>query len=86
MEDFRLEDGSHVRGPDSIHAAYPFRMTARDMARFGLLYLRGGQLMVAEPQGKYGSSYADVQRFPRGATVFPLAASTTPVVVTDLMI
>ena len=43
MEDFRLEDGSHVRGPDSIHAACPFRMTARDMARFGLLYLRNGR-------------------------------------------
>ncbi len=43
MEDFRIEDGSYVRGPESIHAAYPFRMSARDMARFGLLYLRGGQ-------------------------------------------
>ena len=43
MEDFRIEDGSYVRGSESIHAAYPFRMTARDMARFGLLYLRGGQ-------------------------------------------
>ena len=43
MEDFRVEDGSYVRGPESVHAAYPFRMTARDMARFGLLYLRGGQ-------------------------------------------
>ena len=27
LEDFRLEDCSYVRGPDSIHAAYPFRMT-----------------------------------------------------------
>ncbi|HKD00319.1 MAG TPA: serine hydrolase [Methylomirabilota bacterium] len=43
MEDFRLEDGAYVRGPESAHSAYPFRMTARDMARFGLLYLRGGQ-------------------------------------------
>ena len=43
MEDFRREDGTYVRGPESIHAAYPFRMTARDLARFGLLYLRGGQ-------------------------------------------
>jgi CubicO group peptidase (beta-lactamase class C family) len=43
QEDFRLEDGAYVRGPESVHAAYPFRMTARDMARFGLLYLRGGQ-------------------------------------------
>jgi CubicO group peptidase (beta-lactamase class C family) len=43
MEDFRLEDGTYVRGKESVHAAYPFRMTARDMARFGLLFLRGGQ-------------------------------------------
>jgi len=42
MEDFRAEDGSYVSGPDSVHRAYPFRMTARDMARFGLLYLREG--------------------------------------------
>ena len=41
---------------------------------------------VPSPAAVYGSSYADVQRFPRGVTVFPLAASTTPVVVTDLMI
>jgi CubicO group peptidase (beta-lactamase class C family) len=42
MEDFRLEDTEYLRGPDSIHYAYPFRMTARDMARFGLLYIRQG--------------------------------------------
>ncbi|MBI5773056.1 MAG: serine hydrolase, partial [Verrucomicrobia bacterium] len=43
MEDFRMEDTEYVRGADSIHPAYPFRMTARDMARFGLLFARGGQ-------------------------------------------
>ena len=43
MEDFRVEDGVYVRGPDSMHPAYPFGMSARDMARFGLLYLRDGQ-------------------------------------------
>lgn len=43
MEDFRLEDGEYVRGGDSIHPAYPFRLTARDMARFGLLFARGGR-------------------------------------------
>jgi CubicO group peptidase (beta-lactamase class C family) len=43
MEDFRIEDGKYVRGRDSIHRAYPFRMTARDMARFGLLFLREGR-------------------------------------------
>lgn len=43
MEDYSVEDGKYVTGADSIHRAYLFRMTARDMARFGLLYLRHGK-------------------------------------------
>lgn len=43
MERFEVEDGTYVRGPESLHPAYPFRMTARDLARFGLLFLRGGR-------------------------------------------
>jgi CubicO group peptidase (beta-lactamase class C family) len=44
MEDFRLMDGYHHLEPEnSIHPAYPFRMSARDMARFGLLYLQEGK-------------------------------------------
>lgn len=43
MEDFRRSDTRYERGPDSIHPAYPFRMTARDMARFGLLFARQGR-------------------------------------------
>jgi CubicO group peptidase (beta-lactamase class C family) len=42
MEDYDFAEQEYVTGPDSIHRAYPFRMSARDMARFGLLYLRGG--------------------------------------------
>jgi CubicO group peptidase (beta-lactamase class C family) len=42
MEDFRLIDGYHHYEPESMHPAYPFKMSARDMARFGLLFLRGG--------------------------------------------
>jgi CubicO group peptidase (beta-lactamase class C family) len=42
MEDYEVDDGEYVTGPDSVHAAYTFRMTARDLARFGLLYLRQG--------------------------------------------
>jgi len=42
MEDFSLADGEYFGGPDSLHRAYPFRLTARDMARFGYLYLRDG--------------------------------------------
>ena len=47
MEDFRYgpsaKDGGYVELEKSIHRAYPFRLTARDLARFGLLYLRGGR-------------------------------------------
>ena len=43
MEDFEEDDVEYARGPQSIHPAYPFRLSARDLARFGLLYLRGGR-------------------------------------------
>lgn len=43
MQDYHVTDGKYFHGRDSIHRAYPFRMTARDMARFGLLYLREGR-------------------------------------------
>lgn len=43
MEDYRAEDGWYVTGKASKHPAYPFRITARDMARFGLLMLRQGK-------------------------------------------
>jgi CubicO group peptidase (beta-lactamase class C family) len=47
MQDFRYDagrrDGEYISFETSIHRAYPFRMSARDLARFGLLYLRGGR-------------------------------------------
>lgn len=43
MEDYRVRDGYYHYEPDkSTHPAYPFRMSARDMARFGLLFMRNG--------------------------------------------
>ena len=49
MQDFRLEDVHYFGGTtqtavveQSIHPAYHFSMTARDMARFGYLFLRRG--------------------------------------------
>lgn len=42
MENFSAEDGWYVTGDESIHPAYPFIITAHDMARFGLLMLRKG--------------------------------------------
>ena len=53
MEDFRLEDTYYRYEPEkSKHPAYLFRLSARDMARFGLLYLNngnwgGGQIVPA---------------------------------------
>lgn len=42
MEDFKAEDGWYVEGDESIHKAYPFRITAHDLARFGWLMLNNG--------------------------------------------
>ena len=43
MQDFRPNDVYYLGGTTSIHRAYLFKMTARDMARFGLLYLCHGR-------------------------------------------
>lgn len=51
MQDFRVEDMYYLRAradasPEidrSSHPAYHFRMTARDLARFGYLFLRNGE-------------------------------------------
>jgi CubicO group peptidase (beta-lactamase class C family) len=42
MQDYRPKDGRYVTGSASIHPAYTFHMSARDLARFGLLYLHQG--------------------------------------------
>src|SRR5579864_1388213 len=43
MQDFRPSDVFYFGGPASIHPTYHFEITARDLARFGLLYLRHGR-------------------------------------------
>jgi CubicO group peptidase (beta-lactamase class C family) len=42
MEDFVPSDGAYLTGEQSIHPAYHMKMTSRDLARFGWLYLHGG--------------------------------------------
>ncbi len=42
MQDYTPADGSYFRGEDSQYPAYPINMTARDLARFALLFLREG--------------------------------------------
>jgi len=43
MQDFKPTDVVYVQAEVSLHRAYPFRVTARDLARFGLLYLSQGR-------------------------------------------
>ncbi len=44
MQDFELRHTYyHLEPENSRHAAYPFRMSARDLARFGLLFLAEGR-------------------------------------------
>lgn len=44
MEDFRVEDTFYALEPSSsIHPAYLFRLSARDLARFGQLFLQNGK-------------------------------------------
>lgn len=43
MNDFSANDGKYKKKNISIHPAYAFWMSARDRARFGLLYLRNGK-------------------------------------------
>lgn len=44
MEDWRVTDGYyHLERDKSRYPAYPFRLSARDAARFGLLYARFGK-------------------------------------------
>jgi CubicO group peptidase (beta-lactamase class C family) len=42
MEDFSSDDGKFVFEPSSDYPAYTFRLTARDLARFGWLFLNRG--------------------------------------------
>ena len=65
MQDYRVEDGSYVTGPDSVYPAYPFRMSARDLARFGLLFLRHGawrdrQLIPADWVAESTTAWSEV--------------------------
>lgn len=43
MQDFEFNDGIWRHSPRSQHPAYLFRMSTRDMARFGLLFLNNGR-------------------------------------------
>lgn len=48
MEDFSSRDGQYILEGSSTHPAYPFTMSARDLARFGLLFLNEGRWNAAQ--------------------------------------
>ena len=75
MEDFRVEDGvywygSHDDNVDTRYFAYPFRISARDLARFGTMYLRNGrwgdrQIVPAEWIAECFTPYSDFAEMTR---------------------
>ena len=48
MQDFSVDGCWYASGSESEHRYYGIRMSARDLARFGLLYLRGGRWRDAQ--------------------------------------
>ncbi len=71
MQDYRPADGTYFHGPDSRHRAYPLRMSARDLARFALLYLKKGewsgrQIVPAEWVRESTRPHSDVSDLPLG--------------------
>ncbi|MEM5446098.1 serine hydrolase domain-containing protein [Paraburkholderia guartelaensis] len=67
MQDYRPSDGHYVSGgPFTMYPAYPFAMSARDLARFALLYLHDGrwfdrQIVPAEWVAESTHSYSDTR-------------------------
>jgi CubicO group peptidase (beta-lactamase class C family) len=42
MQDYRIIDGTYEFEETSLHPGYPFKMSTRDLAKFGQLYLQQG--------------------------------------------
>jgi CubicO group peptidase (beta-lactamase class C family) len=65
MQDYQPSDGRYASGePGSRYPAYPLKMSARDLARFGLLFLRNGrwrdqQVIPAEWVAESTRPYSD---------------------------
>ena len=74
MEDWRLTDGYyHYELDKSKYPAYPFRLSARDAARFGLLYARNGmwgdERILSEQWVRRSSALYSIDGDPATATM-----------------
>jgi CubicO group peptidase (beta-lactamase class C family) len=80
MQDYRPRDGEYFTGPDSIHRAYPIRMSARDLARFALLYLHDGNWAGRQivPAGWVHESTQPYSFSPNGRTGYAYLWWTAP--------
>jgi CubicO group peptidase (beta-lactamase class C family) len=81
MQDYRPSDGHYVSGePATRYPAYPFDMSARDLARFALLYLHVGrwrdrQVVPAEWVAESTHSYSST---PTGGYAYMWWSSVPP--------
>ncbi|WP_051311557.1 serine hydrolase domain-containing protein [Zooshikella ganghwensis] len=68
MQDFELSDGFLLEGKESIHPVYKLKLSLRDLARFGLLYLQKGcwrdrQLISEDWIAESTTAYTDVSLY-----------------------
>jgi CubicO group peptidase (beta-lactamase class C family) len=68
MQDYLVEDGTYITGAASMHQAYPFRFSTRDLARFGWLMLNNGnwegnQVIAADWVAESTAYYSDATLF-----------------------
>jgi CubicO group peptidase (beta-lactamase class C family) len=71
MQDFTARDGVFVAEDSSLYRAYLFHMSARDLARFGLLYLdqgrwNGTQIVPSRWVAESTRAYSQTERKDRG--------------------
>lgn len=71
MQDFTAHDGTFVGDGSSLYRAYVFSMSARDLARFGLLFLNKGRwngvsIVPSQWTAESTKAYSETDRKDRG--------------------
>ncbi|MDA9409417.1 amide hydrolase [Bradyrhizobium sp. CCBAU 51745] len=71
MQDFTAHDGAFVGDSSSLYRAYVFSMSARDLARFGLLFLNKGRwndasVVPSQWTAESTKAYSETDRKDRG--------------------